>query len=111
MAAFLPILIIMALAAVGVAGDYFIKVSGNGPSYVSYPPLLIGMMIYALTAIGWFYVMKHVKLGTLGVFYALTTIILLAIVGAVFFKEQLTVYDIIGIVLGVISIVFLARFG
>lgn len=69
------------------------------------------MIIYALTAFGWFYVMKHIKLSTLGIFFALTNIILLALVGVVFFKEHLSLYDIVGIILGIISIIILARFG
>jgi undecaprenyl phosphate-alpha-L-ara4N flippase subunit ArnF len=105
------ITIVILLAAVGVFGDYFIKLSGNGPSYISYAPFFIGMLIYALTAVGWFYAMKHLKLGTLGVFYSLTTVILLVLVGVFFFKEQLNIYEIVGIVLGVISILILARFG
>lgn len=103
--------IVIVLAAVGVLGDYFIKLSGNGHSYISYRPFFIGMSIYAITAVGWFYLMKHMKLGVLGVFYALTTVILLAIVGVVFFEEQLNIYDIVGITLGITAIVMLARFG
>jgi drug/metabolite transporter (DMT)-like permease len=107
----IPILIVIFLTAVGVVGDYFIKSSGSGQKYISYPHFFIGMIIYALTAFGWFYVMKHIKLSTLGVFFALTNIILLALLGVIFFKEHLTVYEIVGIILGVISIIILARFG
>ncbi len=107
----IPILIVIVLAGVGVLGDYFIKIAGDGPRYISFAPLLTGMLIYALTAIGWFYVMKHIKLSTLGVFYSLITVILLTIVGALFFREKLNVVDVIGIALGITSIVLLARFG
>jgi len=69
------------------------------------------MVLYALTAVGWFYVMKHIKLEMLGLFYSLTTIILLIVVGMVLFKEQLSAFELIGIILGVISIVILGRFG
>lgn len=106
----MPIIIVIGLGAVGVLGDYFIKLAGNGSQYISYGPFFIGMFIYAATAVGWFYVMKHIKLEDIGIYYSLTTIILLAIVGAFFFKEQLTAIDITGIVLGVISIVILSRF-
>ena len=107
----IPVLIVIVLAGVGVLGDYFVKLAGNGPSYISYTPFLTGMLIYALTAVGWFYVMKHIKLSAGGVFYSLTTVILLTIVGALFFKEKLNSTDIIGIALGIISIVLLTRFG
>lgn len=105
------ILIVILLAAVGVLGDYFIKESGSGSEYILYGPFILGTIIYALTAIGWFYAMKSIKLGVLGIFYSLTTVILLAIVGAIFFKERLTTLDVVGISLGIVSIVILARFG
>jgi len=107
----IPILVIILLAATGVLGDYFIKLSGNGPRYINYPHFFVGMIIYALTAFGWFYAMKHIKLGTLGIFYSVTTVILLAFVGAVFFREHLNTYEIIGVTFGVASIIILARFG
>lgn len=106
----IPILIVILLAGVGVLGDYFIKLSGDGSKYISYQPFFIGMIIYALTALGWFYVMKHIKLSTLGIFYSVTTVILLALVGVIFFKENLNIYEIVGIALGIISIIILARF-
>jgi small multidrug resistance pump len=106
----MPILIIILLAGIGVMGDYFIKLSGNGPKYINHSYFLIGIAMYALTAFGWFYVMKHIKLSTLGIFYSITTVILLALVGTIFFKEHLNAYEIIGITLGIASLVILARF-
>jgi len=106
-----PIIVVIFLAGIGTLGDYFIKLSGSGSKYIMYQPFFIGMIIYALTAIGWFYVMKHIKLGSLGIFYSLTTVILLIVIGAVLFKEQLNTYDILGLVLGIVSIILLARFG
>ena len=106
----IAIVIVIVLAGIGVVGDYFIKIAGNGSKYISYPPFFIGMIIYALTAIGWFFVMKHIKLGVLGVFYSLTTVILLVVLGTFVFRERLNVYDTVGIVLGIVSICMLARF-
>jgi multidrug transporter EmrE-like cation transporter len=54
--------------------------------------------------------MKHIKLGTLGVIYGVTTIIALTLVGVFFFKEQLTIYETLGIIAGVTSIILLSRF-
>ena len=98
------------LAGVGVLGDFFIKLAGNGIKYINWPYFIIGLLIYALTAIGWFYVMKHLELNILGIFYSLTTVILLFIIGTLFFKEHVNNYELIGIVLGIISILLLSRF-
>jgi small multidrug resistance pump len=107
----IPIIVVIFLSGVGALGDFFIKLSGGGSKYIMYQPFFIGMIIYALSAVGWFYVMKHIKLGSLGIFYSLTTVILLVIIGAVFFKEQLNTYDILGVMLGILSIILLGRFG
>lgn len=109
MSSLIVIGIVIVLAGFGVLGDYFIKLSGNGPSYIAYSPFFLGMLIYALSAVGWFYAMKHLKLGTLGVFYSLTTVILLMFVGIFYFKEQLTTYEIIGILLAIVSIIILSQ--
>lgn len=106
----IPILIIIILAGIGVLGDYFIKLAGNGSKYISYIPFFTGMIVFALTAFGWFYVMKHIKLSTLGLFYSVTTVILLTLVGTIFFKEHLSTIELIGIILGIASIIILARF-
>lgn len=105
----LSILGIFVLAAVGVLGDSFLKISGSGKS-VDIKLFIIGFVIYALTAFGWFFVIKYNKLSTLGVFYAISTIIFLLIVGVFYFKESLNSYEIIGIVLAIISLILLGRF-
>lgn len=102
---------VVVLAMAGVLGDYFIKLSGESKSTIFSYHFFIGFCIYASTAFGWFYVMKHVKLGTLGVFYSISTVLLLALVGTIFFKESLSSVEIIGIILAIVALILLARFG
>jgi multidrug transporter EmrE-like cation transporter len=105
-------LIIVGLSLVGVLGDYFIKLSGNNAErYVDLKWFIVGLIVYSSTAIGWFFVMKHIKLSTLGVIYGVTTVVALTAVGIFFFKEHLNTYEIIGIIAGVSSIILLSRFG
>jgi drug/metabolite transporter (DMT)-like permease len=106
----IPILIAVFLSLVGVIGDFFIKLSGSGTKFMEIKWFVIGFLIYGLTAFGWFYVMKNIKLATLGVFYAISTIIFLVIVGVFYFKESLNVYEIVGISLALISLIILGRF-
>ena len=105
-----PILIVIALSAAGVMGDYCIKIAGNGKQYIDRGWFIIGMLIYASTAFGWFYAMKHIKLSSLGVIYALTTVLLLVVVGIFSFNEKLNVYEIIGMIGAITSIILLGRF-
>lgn len=104
-------LIIVGLSLIGVWGDYFIKMSGNHPEkYIDYKYFIIGLLLFSSTAIGWFFVMKHIKLSTLGVIYGVTTILALTLIGTLFFKENLNFYEIIGLILGLSSIFLLVRF-
>ena len=106
----IPIIIAVFLSFVGVVGDFFIKLSGSGHKFMEIKWFILGFIIYGLTAFGWFYVMKNMKLATLGVFYAISTIIFLIIVGVFYFKESLNVYEIVGIGLAIISLIILGRF-
>ncbi len=104
------LLLIVFLSLIGVIGDFFIKLSGSGTKFIELKWFIIGFVIYALTAFGWFYVMKNIKLATLGVFYAISTVIFLTIVGVFYFKEHLSVYEIVGIITGIISLILLGKF-
>ena len=97
------------LALIGVIGDFFINLAGEGKKFIELGWFIIGFLIYAATAFGWFFVMKHIKLSTLGVFYAISTMLFLTIVSVFYFKESISPYEIIGIVLAVISIILLGK--
>jgi drug/metabolite transporter (DMT)-like permease len=98
------------LSAIGVLGDSFIKLSGSGKNFMDIKWFILGFIVYGLTAFGWFFVMKNIKLSTLGVFYAISTVIFLMIVGVFYFKEPLNNYEIIGIILAIISLILLGKF-
>ena len=102
-------LVAIFLSAITVIADSFVKKSSLLDSiYNRY--LLVGGLIYALTAIGWFFVMKDIKLSTLGVIYGVSCIILLTLVSVFVFNEKLSIFELIGILLGVMSIIVLYRF-
>jgi uncharacterized membrane protein len=61
------------------------------------------------TAFGWVFVMKHLKLATISVLYSVSLVLLTAI-GIVLFRESLNYFEVIGIVLAVVSLVLLMRF-
>ncbi len=104
-------LIIVGLSLIGVLGDYFIKVSGNHPTKnIDIGYFIIGFITFSITSIGWFFVMKHIKLSTLGVIYGVTTILALTLIGTLVFKENLNTYEIIGLLMGISSIILLVRF-
>jgi multidrug transporter EmrE-like cation transporter len=102
--------LVVLLSLIGVVGDFFVKLAGSGTKFIELRWFIIGFLIYASTAFGWFFVMKHIKLATLGVFYAVSTVLFITIVGVFYFKESLNVYEVVGIVTAIISIVLLGRF-
>ena len=97
------------LSAVAVLADYFIKKASLLPSIWN-KSLLIGAVIYGLSAIGWVVVMKSMKLSTLGVIFGLSCIIMVTAISVFIFHEKLSTIEIIGILLGIISLTILYRF-
>lgn len=103
----LPFLIIILLSLIGVLGDFFIKLSGSGVKFIEYKWFIIGLLIYASTSFGWFFVMKYVKLSVLGVLYSISTALFLLILGVLFFKEKLNFYEYAGVLTAIISLILL----
>ena len=54
--------------------------------------------------------MKYLKLATIGVLYSVSLVLLLTAIGVMLFQETLSYFEVIGIVLAVISLVLLMRF-
>ena len=106
----LAILITIGFSAVGVIGDYFLKLASQQASPLRSGWFYIGFAVYASTAFGWVIVMKHLKLAVVGVVYSVAMIVLLTAVGAIGFGESLGPRDIAGVILAVASIVLLMRF-
>jgi small multidrug resistance pump len=104
------LLVIVGLSLLGVAGDALIKLAGQGPK-VDSRWFLLGFCLYGSTAVGWLFAMRYVKLATLGVFYSISTVLFLTIVGALYFREPLSAIELFGVALGVSTLVLLSRFG
>lgn len=102
--------VVACIAAITVAGDYFLKLASQQPSALHNRWFLLGFVIYGFSAFGWVFAMRHMKLATIGVIYSLSTVLLLAVLGVAVFGESLNRYEVAGVGLAVISIVLLARF-
>ena len=100
----------MLLSFIGVVGDYFVKLSSKGPRYIEWRWLCVGAAIYASTALGWFFPLKHSQLAALGVIYGVSTVLFLALMGLIYFKQTLYPSEVIGMIFGIISLILLVRF-
>ena len=106
----LAVLVTIAFSAFGVLGDYFLKLASTKENSLTTVWFYVGFAVYASTAFGWVFVMKHLKLATISVVYSVSLILLLTAIGVVFFRESLSYYEIAGLILAVASLILLVRF-
>ena len=94
----------------GVVGDYFLKLASANENPLKTASFYLGFVLYASTAFGWVFVMKHLKLATIAVVYSVSMVLLLTAIGLVFFRESLSHYEIAGLVMAIGSLILLVRF-
>jgi small multidrug resistance pump len=106
----LAVLVTVAFSVIGVLGDYFLKLASERERPLGSAWFYVGFALYASTAFGWVYVMRHLKLATIGVLYSVSMILLLTTVGVVMFRESLNYFEWAGIALAIAALVLLMRF-
>jgi small multidrug resistance pump len=106
----LAVFVTIGFSIVGVAGDYLLKLASSKDNPLASGWFYLGFAVYASTAFGWVFVMRHLKLGTIGIIYSISMILLLTAVGVVVFRETLNGYEVLGLVLAVASLFLLLRF-
>jgi drug/metabolite transporter (DMT)-like permease len=99
------------MSAVGIAGDYFLKRASERDNPLATGWFQAGLVLYASTAFAWVFVMRHLKLATIGVIYSVSMVLLLAGMGVVFFDESLSRSEVAGIILAIAALFLLARSG
>ncbi|MDO8565876.1 MAG: transporter [Candidatus Moranbacteria bacterium] len=102
-------LIGIGLSIITVFADALIKHASLQSAFSGWKTLVLGAIIYGMTAFGWFFVMRSVKLSTLGVLYGVSCIIVLTLVGVFYFQEKINSLEIFGITLAIISLIILSR--
>lgn len=106
----LAVAVTIAFSLLGVIGDYFLKLASMNENSLKTASFYIGFALYASTAFGWVFVMKHLKLGTIGGVYSISMILLLTTIGVAFFRESLNYYEIAGLIMAIASLILLVRF-
>jgi drug/metabolite transporter (DMT)-like permease len=106
----LPLVVTIGMSVVGVVGDSLLKLASDQPSPLRSKWFYLGFAVYASTALGWVYVMRSLKLATIGVVYSVSMILLLAAMGVFVFKEPIGGREVAGLALAVASLVLLMRF-
>lgn len=103
------ILFMVAIVVATMFGDYLLKLASLKPSAFSSPEFVGGAVIYALSAVGWVYAMRHMSLAAIGVYYSMMMLILLAAMGVIFFGEKLAARELLGLGFACVSILLLSR--
>ena len=103
-------LVTMAFSLIGVLGDYFLKLASAREQPLRTGWFYLRFALYASTAFGWVFVMRHLKLVTISVLYSVSIVLLLTGIGVVLFRESLNYFEVIGIAFAVVSLVLLMRF-
>jgi drug/metabolite transporter (DMT)-like permease len=106
----LAIIVTIAFSLVGVLGDYFLKLASQEENSLRTPWFYIGFTVYAATAFGWLFVMKHLKLATISVVYSVSMIVLLTAVGVVLFRETLSYAELAGLAMAIGALILVTRF-
>jgi small multidrug resistance pump len=104
------VVVTIGFSLLGVLGDYFLKLASANENSLRTLWFYIGFAVYASTAFGWVFVMKHLKLATIGVVYSVSMILLLTAIGVLFFHESLSYYEIAGLIMAIASLFLLVRF-
>lgn len=98
------------ISLVCIVGDYFLKKASQTEHPFQTYKFAVGTVVFALSAVGWVIVLPYMKLGAIGVVYGVSTVLFMALLGWLVFGERLRWQEGVGVVLGVTSIVLLARF-
>jgi drug/metabolite transporter (DMT)-like permease len=102
-------LILTAIILVTLVGDYLIKVASQKPSGLTTLAFISGAVLYALPAIGWFYLMRSHSLSAIGVFYSAVTILILAGLGFFVFKEEFGLREALGVSLAIAAVIVVSH--
>jgi drug/metabolite transporter (DMT)-like permease len=108
--AILAVMISVLLSAIGALADYFLKLASGEMQIVFNKWFAIALVVYSSTAFGWVFVMKSMKLASVGVVYSICMVLFLTFMGVAFFKERLSYQEVIGIGLALASLILLTRF-
>jgi small multidrug resistance pump len=106
----LAVLVTFGFSVVGVVGDYFLKLASGEPRPLRSGWFYIGFAVYASTAFGWVFVMRHLKLATIGVVYSVSMVLLLTAIGVLFFRESLSAAEVVGLAMAIGALLLLTRF-
>ncbi len=100
--------LLLAVTAATLAGDFFLKRAADTGDGVWSHSLGAGALLYGITAIGWFHLMRWNSLTTIAVLFAASTVIGLTAMGAIIYAEKFGMREFVGtaMALGAVIVVY-----
>ncbi|MFL4468867.1 hypothetical protein ACERZ8_02900 [Tateyamaria armeniaca] len=96
-------------ALIVIIGDTAIKFAADGGHPIWSALVVLGCVLYGISALFWFFAMRHVTLVQAGVAYSMITLLALAMIGALWFGERLYAREYAGLACALLAMVLLAR--
>lgn len=100
---------IILLSFIVILGDSIIKVAADAGHTVNSTYVVLGVALYGVSALLWFFAMQHISLVQAGVAYSMLTLVALAIIGALWFKEPLFLREYAGLGCALLAMVLMSR--
>ena len=105
----LPLVVTVGLSFLSVFADYLLKRASGSSQPFSRGYFAGAVCIYAASCFAWIYVLRHVKLATVGAIYSVSAIGLLSVVGITVFRESLSISELVGLASAILALVLLGR--
>jgi multidrug transporter EmrE-like cation transporter len=106
----LPLLVTVALTVLSVFADYLLKRASASLRPFSRWEFAAAVFIYAASCFAWIYVLRQLKLATIGAIYSVLVVGLLALIGITVFRESLSIFEWVGLAAAAAALVLLGRF-
>ncbi len=102
--------VLLIVEVICIIGDYYIKKASMEEDWSGWKLLAVGCVLYGVSAFGFFFLMRSFKVFTVGMLHSFAVIFLSVILSLFVFNEKINAREILGLILGVASILLLVRF-
>lgn len=98
-------------AIVVLAGDFALKLAADRGHTGMSSLVMTGVALYAISALCWFWSVRHISLTQAGVAYSMLTLLALVLIGTRWFGEVLGPRELAGIGCALAAMILLAKVG
>ncbi len=98
------LLILALITSATLLGDFYIKRATIAPSGLRSSEFIAGGLLYGVTAIGWFHLMKNQSLAMIAVAFTASTVIALSALGYFVFGEEFGKREAVGVTFALLAV-------